>query len=398
VPNKEDHFPFNSEASLDNDKDGHPDEWNQNWDENLTTELTLDFAPFDPSCYKENFVSAGACDYQAIAEEYIDSDPQLAIQTNHGILFRSWSNNEEYANTLHYWSIDSESFLAPITFDYSYKLESLNYDQETNSLIVSFDNLHVGIYSLDEFQWSLAPIDLGFRLRLFIMINKIPKIQLVNDTLLVSFLTEFDSSPELNLYSYDLHTGETKQLIYQNFINGGRHWSDITDYSYAEFTYIATKEKLIFTSDAMHSMSADTDSFIVDLNQITFELGDKHYTSDLSENCGFSVLINPEYNYISCDYGNELISLTDLSTSKFVISEYEQLFDDGNFWDEYYALIEENNQLTIYDASDVYSASELTQIEVIDENITSDLIFRFNNKFVFYDIEEHNFFVYSLTN
>ncbi len=55
VRDNQDAFPYDSAASKDSDHDGHPDEWNVNWNpQTKTTNLTIDAFPYDPTEWKDS--------------------------------------------------------------------------------------------------------------------------------------------------------------------------------------------------------------------------------------------------------------------------------------------------------------------------------------------------------
>ncbi|MFC0119049.1 hypothetical protein ACFFK7_14150 [Pseudoalteromonas xiamenensis] len=84
VLNADDAFPKHPEASLDADKDGYPDSWNEGADASATT-LQLDAFPKDALCWlAEHANSDGLCDYASFINAAYITD---MVQSEEGILY-----------------------------------------------------------------------------------------------------------------------------------------------------------------------------------------------------------------------------------------------------------------------------------------------------------------------
>jgi len=107
VANTEDAFPTDAAASVDSDRDGHPDAWNPGHNESdSTTGLTLDTYPQDSACFDESQGSGGVCDYNAAVPAFV---PDQVASDGDIIYFLSTTNKRIYR-----WSIANNAYVNPL--------------------------------------------------------------------------------------------------------------------------------------------------------------------------------------------------------------------------------------------------------------------------------------------
>ncbi|MBM0105192.1 hypothetical protein JM946_10540 [Steroidobacter sp. S1-65] len=106
VPNTSDAFPLDRAASVDTDRDGHPDAWNAGRTQSdSTTGLTLDAYPHDAACYLLSHGDGVNCDYSATIPNYV---PDQVVTHGDTIYLLSSANRRVYR-----WSMASGAYLNP---------------------------------------------------------------------------------------------------------------------------------------------------------------------------------------------------------------------------------------------------------------------------------------------
>ncbi len=104
IANTVDAFPLDVAASVDSDRDGHPDAWNAGHSESDSSSgLTLDAYPQDAACFE---ASGGGCDYNAAVPSFTPDQVESAGDT---IYLLSTANKRIYR-----WSITNNSYLNPL--------------------------------------------------------------------------------------------------------------------------------------------------------------------------------------------------------------------------------------------------------------------------------------------
>jgi hypothetical protein len=118
VANTEDAFPLDRAASVDSDRDGHPDAWNSDCSElDSTTGLTLDAFPQDSACWLAEHGSGGICDHDATIPAYV---PDQIVHHGDTVYLLSSANKRVYR-----WSISAAAYLNPFVVGIDQGFETL---------------------------------------------------------------------------------------------------------------------------------------------------------------------------------------------------------------------------------------------------------------------------------
>jgi hypothetical protein len=106
VLNTVDAFPLDVAASVDTDRDGHPDAWNAGRDDtDSTTGLVLDAFPSDAACWLPAHGSGGVCNYGATIPNYTPD----AVATHGDVIYLLSSANRR----VYRWSMATGQYLNP---------------------------------------------------------------------------------------------------------------------------------------------------------------------------------------------------------------------------------------------------------------------------------------------
>lgn len=138
VANTEDAFPDNIAASLDTDRDGYPDQWNDGFGAgDSTSDLSLDAFPVDTMCYLTEHGNNGSCDHGARIGIYY---PASVIQDDNGVVYLLG------ANVVHRWDTETEQYLSSISVDSSKPIElavqarNIAFHAASGDLFIAYDD------------------------------------------------------------------------------------------------------------------------------------------------------------------------------------------------------------------------------------------------------------------
>ncbi|RYV04195.1 hypothetical protein SOPP22_00160 [Shewanella sp. OPT22] len=136
VVNSADDFPIDIAASVDSDKDGYPDRWNENYTEtDSTTNLTLDAFSQQSVCWLVSHAdSEGNCDFIATMEQHV---PQQTLASEQHLYLYSSENQAIYP-----WAADTQTYLKPITVGKT--LFNTQLKPSSVALSVNHQRLYVG--------------------------------------------------------------------------------------------------------------------------------------------------------------------------------------------------------------------------------------------------------------
>lgn len=140
VANTEDAFPNDIAASLDTDRDGYPDQWNDGFDaEDSTADLSLDAFPVDTMCYLIEHGNNGSCDHGARVGIYY---PTNVIQDDSGIVYMLPPGG----NAIHRWDTETEQYLSSISvksnksIDHAVQARNIAYHAGSGDLFIAYDD------------------------------------------------------------------------------------------------------------------------------------------------------------------------------------------------------------------------------------------------------------------
>lgn len=140
VPNSTDAFPDDVAASLDTDRDGYPDQWNDGFAaEDSTADLILDAFPVDTMCHLTEHGSEGSCDHSARIGIYY---PTSVIQDDNGIVYALPSEG----NAIHRWNTETGQYLSSISvksnrpIDPFVQARNIAYHAGSGELFIAYDN------------------------------------------------------------------------------------------------------------------------------------------------------------------------------------------------------------------------------------------------------------------
>lgn len=126
--NHDDAFPLDLAASLDTDRDGYPDSWNDGRTAtDSTTGLILDSYPLDSACYLPGHGDGVQCDYSSTMPVF--TPDKSVIDVNGVVYLLSMENNRIFS-----WSADTSSFTNPIYVGSTDVLSATSPTQMTYSL------------------------------------------------------------------------------------------------------------------------------------------------------------------------------------------------------------------------------------------------------------------------
>ncbi len=140
VGNTLDKFPNDPAASVDTDRDGYPDSWNDGKSkEDSTTGLSIDHYPNDSVCFLSEHGSAGAC---AI-------DAQISIKS---VADLAYGNSLVYVldsgnSSVLIWDVETGQFVNSI-------LITANITAEATTLLVDGDEIYIGFDNGKIYQYS----------------------------------------------------------------------------------------------------------------------------------------------------------------------------------------------------------------------------------------------------
>ncbi len=119
VDNTQDAFPGDPAASVDEDKDGYPDVWNEGHDESTsTTGLKLDEFPGNNDCFLPEHRDGSDCDYSKTDPQYID--PEAVAIDDNGIVYilNNSRNSDSNSYKIVRYDLENEKYLSSIPVGY----------------------------------------------------------------------------------------------------------------------------------------------------------------------------------------------------------------------------------------------------------------------------------------
>ncbi len=148
IANTEDSFPDDIAASLDTDRDGYPDQWNDGFSaEDSTSNLSLDAFAVDTMCYLDEHGSNGNCDHGARIGPYY---PTSVIQDDNGVVYLLPSGSQ----VMHRWDTESEQYLSSISLksnkaiDLAVNASNIAYHASSGDVFVAYENGQIRRLSL----------------------------------------------------------------------------------------------------------------------------------------------------------------------------------------------------------------------------------------------------------
>ncbi|WNC71968.1 PQQ-binding-like beta-propeller repeat protein [Thalassotalea psychrophila] len=399
VLNVEDAFAIDNSASIDNDKDGYPDSWNEGSSQHLsTTGLVLDYFPADQTCWSiEHQDAEGLCNYSATMGYF---QPSKIFKDNENIYFYHPSVNYIYR-----WSMTLNKYLKPLKisgFGASTILPTnVWHAPQSDRIYLSYRN-HNNLYSV-----AYIDTNLEDNAELITFVNDLESLQRVTEA---GRVVLFHKS-SYNTDSYDTNGNYlTTSNVYLNYDQ--LYWDPIqeqvviTDYStlgkisVEQFSgEIAVNTQYNYSSGSISHVSADYNNILLAdkniVNSASFinlgQLGnldslyqnygyrDAAWTNefivtldsnhrDLSiwrnDNFAFEAQIELDERYVKAIYshnGQVFVIRTDygeISIEKLTIDDFD---DDGmpSYWEDQYGL----NPYLALDASTDNDLDGLTNLQ-----------------------------------
>ncbi|MEM8499421.1 MAG: PQQ-binding-like beta-propeller repeat protein [Pseudomonadota bacterium] len=140
VANADDAFPDDIAASLDTDRDGYPDQWNDEFDaDDSTSELSIDAFPVDTMCYLDEHGSGGSCDHGGRITPFY---PTSVIQDDNGVVYLLASGS----TVLHRWDTKTEQYLSSISLksntsiDIAVGARNIAYHANSGDLFIAYED------------------------------------------------------------------------------------------------------------------------------------------------------------------------------------------------------------------------------------------------------------------
>lgn len=135
VANDIDDFPTDPAASIDTDKDGFPDQWNEGKTESdSTTGLTIDSIPSEPDCWLNSHVlEDGSCDFSIAMENLNVVDTAL---DSRGFVYILGADGK----AVYQWSVADDKFTRPLRFNSNRKITAIAVGNSPGNLYVGMED------------------------------------------------------------------------------------------------------------------------------------------------------------------------------------------------------------------------------------------------------------------
>lgn len=139
IENTVDQFPLDIAASVDSDRDGYPDGWNEGFSSaDSTTQLVLDVFPNDSACWLNSHELNGECDYSATMPEF--TPDQIEYDSAGNIYLASFDGGKLYV-----WSPSQNKYNNPINISVSLGLSEsdpteIAYSESHNRIYIGYQN------------------------------------------------------------------------------------------------------------------------------------------------------------------------------------------------------------------------------------------------------------------
>ena len=149
IGNLEDAFPSDPAASVDTDRDGYPDSWNEGYTvADSTATLVIDAFPQNTSCWlPEHADGAGNCDYGATVPAYI---PDQVVAGNDSVLYML---SAEHGRVFR-WSVDAQHYIKPILLPKQglrdAQATTIAVSDSQQRLYVGYDSGEISFFDLDD--------------------------------------------------------------------------------------------------------------------------------------------------------------------------------------------------------------------------------------------------------